>query len=256
VARINAGGIEALCHQPGSGAPQKLPADQEELFLARIDAGPRYITARPKHPHRATDEEQQKFTDHHTPFFQKVARTHSEKEIRIAFEDESHFGQHGMLSRLWAPRGTRPRIPRQTEYEVCYLFGAFFPDRGDHIGPLLPRCNTAAMALLLEEISKGLAPDEHCVLILDNAGWHRARALQWPPNITPHHLPPYTPELNPAETIWAWIKSHHLSNQIFQDYDALLEAGQRAWRSLTASIVKSITQRQWVTFALTGLCQK
>jgi len=112
------------------------------------------------------------------------------------------------------------------------------------------------MALLLEEISKGLGTDEHCVLILDNAGWHRSRALQWPTNITPHHLPPYTPELNPAETIWAWIKSHHLSNQIFQDYNALLDAGQRAWRSLTTSIVKSITHRQWVSTALATICQK
>lgn len=111
VARINAGGIEALRHRPGSGAPQKLPADQEEAFLARVDAGPlksdgvavlrgldmqrilaeefsahyslpgvyvllerlgrRYMTARPKHPDGATDEEQQRFTDHHTPLFSR-----------------------------------------------------------------------------------------------------------------------------------------------------------------------------------------
>jgi len=151
-----------------------------------------------------------------------------------------------MRTRVWAPRGSRPTAPRQTDYEACYLFGAFFPATGEKVGLVLPHSNAEAMNLLLEEIARSaVGDDEHVVLVLDNAGWHHARALEWPPCITALYLPPYSPELNAAEIPWGYLKGRYLANQVFTDYDALVEAGCRAWNALTPDLVKSLTHREW-----------
>ena len=70
--------------------------------------------------------------------------------------------------------------------------------------------------------------DEHFVLILDGAGWHKSKTLKLPDGITVLLLPPYSPELNPTENLWHYLRSHYLSNRTYADYDALLAAGSEA----------------------------
>ena len=80
---------------------------------------------------------------------------------------------------------------------------------------MLPRCNTAAMALHLAEISRTVTPGAHAVLLLDQAGWHLSDKLDIPANITLMPLPPKSPELNPVENIWQFIRDNRLSNRVF-----------------------------------------
>ena len=75
----------------------------------------------------------------------------------------------------------------------------------------------------LRFISEQAGQDVHVVVVLDQAGWHIAKALQVPENITLLHLPPYSPELNPIERLWAYIKSHYLSNRVYKDYEELFD---------------------------------
>jgi transposase len=88
--------------------------------------------------------------------------------------------------------------------------------------------------------------DAHVVLVLDQAGWHVARALKVPDNITLLHLPPYSPELNGSERIWGYMRSHYLSNRIYKNYDELFEAIKTAWNRLDADRLKSITHTEWI----------
>ncbi len=103
---------------------------------------------------------------------------------------------------------------RQTEYEWIYVFGAVNPANGKSSALLAPTVNTDYMNHHLRFISEQAGRDVHVVLVLDRAGWHIAKALEVPANITLLHLPPYSPELNPVERLWAYIKSHYLSNRI------------------------------------------
>ena len=105
---------------------------------------------------------------------------------------------------------------------------------------ITPTVNTALMRQFLAGLSKTLAPDEHAVLVLDNAGWHVAKALRLPDNVTLLFLPAYSPELNPDERLWAWPRSHHLSNRVFVDYEELLRETDRAWLALGADTIKSV----------------
>ena len=116
------------------------------------------------------------------------------------------MGQKGTLTRLWARKGTRPRAIRDTRYQWAYLFGAVCPDRGIGAGLVMPYANTQAMNRHLEEIGKAISPGAHAALVFDGAGWHDSADLVMPKNITPIILPPYSPELNPVENVWEYLR--------------------------------------------------
>ena len=113
---------------------------------------------------------------------------------------------------------------------------------------MLPFANADMMNLHLAEISANVAPGAHAVLIIDGAGWHQTGdKLRVPDNITLLHLPPYSPELNPVETIWAYLRSNKLSNRVFETYQAIVDACCTAWLWLVAQPerITSIGTRDW-----------
>jgi hypothetical protein len=112
------------------------------------------------------------------------------------------------------------------------------------IGLALPEINVEAMNLYLAEIGRNVAPGAHAVVVLDGAG-----RLCAPGNLSLLHLPPYSPELNPAENIWQYLRQNYLSNRAFDTYDAILDACCAAWNALMArpQCIRSIAQRDWVT---------
>lgn len=150
------------------------------------------------------------------------------------------------MTNVWARRNSRPRAVKQTEYDWIYLFGAVNPHNGDSVTLLAPTVNSSMMNQHLRMISEHVGPTVHVVLVLDQAGWHRSKALKVPDNMTLLPLPPYSPELNPIERLWSWLKSHQLSNRIYKNYDDLLDIGSKAWNTLTPQRLKSICQTNWL----------
>ncbi len=169
------------------------------------------------------------------------------KPVEIWFEDEARVGQQGTLTRIWARRGSRPRAPRDRRYSWAYLFGAVCPERAIGAGLVLPYANAEAMSLHLEEISRHVRPGAHAVLVLDGAGWHSATTLVIPANITLLPLPPYSPELNPIENVWQYLRQNQLSLRIWDDYAAIVDTCCKAWNALVAmpDRLASITRREW-----------
>lgn len=157
------------------------------------------------------------------------------------------LGQKNGLVRQWARKGTRPRQPKDQRYQSAYLFGAICPERGAGAALVLPHADTGAMQAHLEEISAAVAPGAHAVLLMDRAGWHTTDELDMPDNITPLFLPPRSPELNPAENVWQYLRQTHLSNRVFETYDAILDAACDAWNRLIdqPDRIKSIGTREW-----------
>ena len=84
----------------------------------------------------------------------------------------------------------------------------------------------------LDEISLAVDNGAHAVLILDQAGWHTTPKLKAPDNITLMFLPPRSPELNPVENIWQYMRDNWLSNRIFKDYDDIVAHCCQAWNKL------------------------
>ena len=173
---------------------------------------------------------------------ESIRAAHPDKRIEVWFEDEARFGQQGTLTRVWAKKGSRPRAVRQTQYDYLYVLGAVCPDTGQSVGLLAPHLDTTIVNHFFEQFANELGADVHAVLVWDQAGYHTAKALKVPPNVSLIALPPYSPELNPVENLWHYLRSHYWSNRCHQDYDDLTKAATHAWRHacLNADLMKTV----------------
>ena len=128
------------------------------------------------------------------------------------------------MTTVWAGRGSRPTAVRQAQYDYLWVIAAACPASGAAAGIIMPCLDTETINVFLGEFSRQLAPDVHAVLIRDGAGFHTAKALEVPANVSLVRLPPYSPELNPIENLWHYLRSHYWSNRLYPDWDALMEA--------------------------------
>lgn len=114
---------------------------------------------------------------------------------------------------------------------------------------ILPYVNTDAMQIFLDRFAATIADDEHVAMVLDQAGWHGAIALVVPANITLLPLPPYSPELNPVERVWLYLKERYLSHRLHANYDAVADAAAIAWNRLTAETgrLTSLCSYPWIS---------
>ena len=169
------------------------------------------------------------------------------KPVEIWFTDEARVGQQGTLTRVWAKRGSRPRAPRDRRYESAYLFGAVCPERSTGAAIVMPEVNVEAMNEHLAEISRRVSVGAVALLVLDGAGWHSSPRLNVPENIVLLPLPPYSPELNPVENIWEFLRANLLSHRVWDSYEAIIEACCEAWNKLMQmpERIASLTKRAW-----------
>ena len=144
------------------------------------------------------------------------------------------MGQKGRVCHRWYERGIRPPGLADQRFDSLYLFAACRPGTDEAFALALPEATAASMSLFLAHFAQELAPDVHAVLILDRAGWHLAPGLSVPANITLIPLPPYSPELNPVERVWLYLRERFLSQRVLGSYPALLDAACRAGNALAA----------------------
>lgn len=136
---------------------------------------------------------------------------------------------------------------RQNGFKCCYLIGAVDPVKGNHFGFCYTILNTSVMNEFLRLLSRRVGYRKHIVLVVDNAGWHDSAELKVPSNITLLALPPYSPELNPIENLWGYLKENFLSGRVFKDEDAVIAAGCEILRNLSPEEVRSVCHRDWVS---------
>jgi transposase len=125
--------------------------------------------------------------------------------INLYCQDESRFGLFTRNGRALTAKGVKPICPYQHKFDNTYLYGAFSPINGQSFIAELPRCDTDWFEAFLDEFSR-FEPQEFKIIVLDNGAFHKAQRLIIPDNIALIFLPPYSPELNPAERIWQEIK--------------------------------------------------
>ena len=169
------------------------------------------------------------------------------EQVDVWFQDEMRIGQRGTLTRIWARKGTRPRVVRQQQLESAYIFGAVCPQRDAAAGLVLPFANTQTMALHLEAISLAVPPGRHALLILDKAGWHTTLKLPQLPSLSLLMLPAGSPELSPTEQVWQQLRDRSLANRCYDNYDQISDACCDAWNKFTQILgaIRSLCSRSW-----------
>ena len=171
------------------------------------------------------------------------------KNIRLMFSDEAGFGRINKPKYCWCKKGIRPVVPCHHIREYRYVYGAVEPLTGESFFLIMPNCNTECMSIYLEQLSKSY-PDDIIIFVCDRASWHRANALIIPENVKFFFLPPATPEMNPIEQIWAWLRFHGFRNEIFQTLDKVVDRLCEVICSLSTETIKSVTHRDWLLSTL------
>jgi transposase len=287
VAQYNRGGVEAFHDRPRAGRPRRLAPEHYPRLKERLDAPPRAedgvctlrghdvrrilgqefgvtmslqavydlldrigyssLVPRPRHED-SIPEVQAYFKEIVVEQIEAIAAEHPDKEVRTYFEDEARFGTQGTITRVWAPRGSRPRAVRQNGREWLYVLMAVCVSTGATSALIMPGLDTEVLNLFLEQFAKELPAGVHAVLIWDGAGYHTSGDLVVPGNVSLIQLPPYSPELNPVENLWHYLRSHHWSNRPYEGYKGL---EREAIRSLCAvcedaGTIKSICNADYV----------
>ncbi len=140
----------------------------------------------------------------------------------------------------------RPRGVRDLRHQAVYLFGAVCPARDAGGALVLPTVSAAAMP---DELSQAVSPGAHAMVLMDRAGWHIAKDLAVPANLTPVFLPAYSPELNAIERVWLYLRERFLSHRLWPSYDDILDGCCAAWNALLeeAGRIRSLCSLDWAT---------
>lgn len=164
------------------------------------------------------------------------------------FQDEGRFGLLGSPRRCWAPRGTRPVVGARLERKYLYAFAAVSPHDGVMDSLVLPWVNTETMSLFLTEVAQRHR-DEFILMVMDQAGWHLAGELSVPDNMRLLFLPPYSPELNPAEHLWESLREDCFANTVFADLDAVVQTLSDGLSALEDDPIRAqrMTGFDWIT---------
>lgn len=158
----------------------------------------------------------------------------------IYFQDESRFGLLTKNGRMLTAKGVQPICGYQHKFENMYLFGAFSPITGDGFLLELSHCNTDMFQLYLNEFAKQ-KPTEFKIIFLDNGAFHKAKRLIVPSNMVLIFLPPYSPELNPAELVWKFIKAQIINKTYKTLEDISDDLCVIIQKKLTTDRIKSLT---------------
>lgn len=179
-------------------------------------------------------------------FVEKERALRPEKQIQLWYQDESRFGQKGIVAKLWTVQGERPQIIRQNGFKSAYFVGAVSPSTGEKYSLIFDGLDTRIMNLFLNDLSQNIDKNVHIIMFVDGAGWHSSEEIIVPSNMTLYFLPPYSPELNPIERLWDYLKENYLSGRVFANMEEIFDYGVRAWQTLTPETISSVCRAPWI----------
>ena len=170
--------------------------------------------------------------------------------FNLYFEDESRFGLMTRNGRSLTGKGVKPICPFLQAFQNLWLFGAFSPVNGEHFLMELPNCNSENFQIWLNQFSE-LNPKEFKIIFLDNGAFHKAKKLVMPNNIALVFIPPYSPELNPAEKIWAFFK-RQFTNVLCKNLEEVSNFIDNATKNLSAARVASTCRYEYIDLTVSN----
>lgn len=163
----------------------------------------------------------------------------------VWFQDESRFGTHSNIRHGWFKKGSRTGVPVKLGYKNFYLYSAVNPETGEDFSLTMPKVSSSCMNAFLRELARAY-PDRKIVLVMDGAAWHKSGSLRFSDNIRIIIQPPYSPELNPVEKLWQYMKDKTIKNKIYETLEDIEEAVGDFLHGLTCTDKKSICHVKYI----------
>ncbi len=171
--------------------------------------------------------------------------------VRLMFQDEVRFGRMSDPRSCWAPAPHRPVVTLALIREFRYEYAVVSPWDGYLDFMTTEKMNTENMSTFLLQVGEA-HKDEFIVMVVDGASSHRSKELKVPENVSMIRLPPYSPELNPAEQIWNVLRRDYFANRVFDSSDAATDQAERGLSEMAAnmSAIRSLTNWPWISAIL------
>lgn len=168
--------------------------------------------------------------------------------LRLMFQDEARFGRMSDPRSCWAPKPYRPLVNLALVREFRYEYAAVSPWDGCLDFMTSEKMNTENMSLFLSQVSDA-HKNEFIVMIVDGASSHKSKELQVPENMVLVLLPPYSPELNPAEQIWNVLRRNYYANRVFDSLEAATNQAVFGLSEMAANkdSVRTLTNWPWIS---------
>jgi transposase len=209
--------------------------------------GAHLLKPRPRHV-QADQQAQAAFKAGLRPLLREVATAFPQARVELWATDEHRIGLKPILHKVWCVDGQRPNAPVQHRYEWRYRVGFVHPSSGRALFHL---ATSVSIPLFEAELAAfaaaiGASPSRQIVLVLDRAGWHSTQRLRVPDHVHLLFLPPYSPELQPAEHLWP-LTNTILVNRHFASIEDLEEAQAARCVALQTcrDLVRSTTLFPW-----------
>lgn len=176
----------------------------------------------------------------------RAQAAHPGQRIEVWALDEHRLGLKPIRRRVWAPKGQRPIALGHHRYEWLHVTAFVQPTRGEVVWYLSTGLSKPFFAALLAAFARqvGAGRTRHIILVLDNAAWHGPKGLAIPGGISLVFLPPYSPELQPAERLWPLVDEPVVNRHVtsLPELDAIIA---RRCRRLDPAIIKPHTHFAW-----------
>ena len=143
------------------------------------------------------------------------------------------------LGKCLTAKGVKPIVNYQHKFKTTYLYGSYSPINGNSFVWEINGVDTTIFESYLKHFSQ-YKPKEYKIVVIDNAGFHSTKNIEIPDNIFLLRIPPYTPELNPCEQIWQYIKNRY-KNQRFENMESLKSWLHKTVNKMDENLIMSIT---------------
>lgn len=206
---------------------------------------------RPKHK-KGNLIEQEEFKKNLPLKVKERQEKHPTANLEVWFFDEHRVGLKPIIKKVWSLLGKRPTAIVQHRYEWLYVYGFVEPKTGNTYWYLIPRVNTKWLNLVYQAFAAdvGASRDKIILLVQDRAGWHRSKKVELPEGIIEEFLPPYSPELQPAQRLWSLV-DEPLVNEHFETIEQMEEVLAVRCRILQKmrEEVKNLTNYHWLNYS-------
>jgi hypothetical protein len=170
------------------------------------------------------------------------------QRLRYLCQDETRVGLKSETGKVITARGVKPIAPVQWPRDNFWGYGVVKPLSGWHFQQEYDSLNREQFQCFLTALSQALG-DDIALMQLDQAKVHVATSLHWPENLIPILQPAHSPELNPIERLWQFLKQQ-LQGEHFDNLTQLRQRLEQEFQQLTPEQVASLTSYDFILEAL------
>ena len=252
IKHFNAFGVDGLLDHEKTGRPRSLTAEQRGALPALLDApaqaGHTHWTGRKFHGHlcktlgievgystviRYMHEQNYKLKvpqpwpnrqdeELRKAFCEKLEMLLSDETVELWFGDETGIEGDPRPRRRWAKVGSKPRVTKNGDHLRMNVCGIVAPRTGQAYLLEFTHSDRDTFQVFLDEANKDLSLERpRQILVLDNASWHKGKTIEWG-RFERLYLPPYSPDLNPIEKLWRYLKAEWFTDFVAKDIDDLI----------------------------------